>query len=82
MTQNEWLAILPFLARGGRWRCSSSSSTSCWPRRDDLVMAVSVVGLGIALAVTLVTGPLPGCRASLPGGRRGRVRRALRRATC
>jgi NADH-quinone oxidoreductase subunit N len=59
MTQNEWLAILPFLLVAGLALLVLVVDVAR-PGRDDLVMGISVTGLGIALAVTLLTGPLPG----------------------
>jgi NADH-quinone oxidoreductase subunit N len=59
MTQNEWLAIAPFIVVVGLALLVVLVDVAR-PRRDDLVMAVSVIGLGIALGLTLITGPLPG----------------------
>jgi NADH-quinone oxidoreductase subunit N len=59
MTQNEWLAILPFLLVVGL-ALAVLLIDLIWPKRNDLIMAVSVGGLVIALGATLIIGPLPG----------------------
>lgn len=59
MTQSELLTILPF----GLVVVAALAVILVdlfWPRRDELVMAVGLGGLGVALAATLVIGPLPG----------------------
>ncbi len=39
-----------------------------WPRRDHFIMAAGLGGLLVALAVTLLVGPLPGDWGALPAG--------------
>jgi NADH-quinone oxidoreductase subunit N len=39
-----------------------------WPRRDDFIMALGIGGLLVALAATLLVGPLPGDLGALPDG--------------
>jgi NADH-quinone oxidoreductase subunit N len=67
MTQNEWLAIAPFILVVGIALLVVIVDV-IRPRRDDLVMGVSVIGLGIALALTLIVGPLPGTGLLPPEG--------------
>jgi NADH-quinone oxidoreductase subunit N len=58
MTQNEWLAIAPFLLVVGL-ALAVILIDLIWPKRDDIISAVAIGGLVIALAATVVIGPLP-----------------------
>ncbi|MFV2065058.1 MAG: NADH-quinone oxidoreductase subunit N [Chloroflexota bacterium] len=59
MTQDEVLTILPFLITVGV-ALGIIVIDLIWPRRNGLIMAIGVGGLFVALAATLVIGPLPG----------------------
>jgi NADH-quinone oxidoreductase subunit N len=59
MTQNEWLTLAPFLIVVGI-ALAIILIDLIWPKRDEMIMAVGVGGLFMALAATLVIGPLPG----------------------
>ena len=58
MSQNEWLAIAPFLIVSGL-AILVVLVDLMWPRRDTLATGVTVVGILAAMAVTIVGGPLP-----------------------
>jgi NADH-quinone oxidoreductase subunit N len=67
VTPNEWLAIAPFILVVGLALLVVIVDV-VRPQRDDLVMGISVIGLGIGLALTLVAGPLPGAGILPPQG--------------
>jgi NADH-quinone oxidoreductase subunit N len=58
VSQNEWLAIAPFLIVSGL-AILVVLVDLMWPRRDTLATGVTVVGILAAMAVTIVGGPLP-----------------------
>jgi NADH-quinone oxidoreductase subunit N len=62
MTQNEWLAIAPFLIVSGL-AIGLVIVDMIWPRRDRVILGASLVGLLAALIVTAAAGPLPGTGA-------------------
>jgi NADH-quinone oxidoreductase subunit N len=59
MTQDAGLTILP-LALVILAALAVILADLFWPRRDDLIMALGLGGLSLALGATLVVGPLPG----------------------
>ena len=59
MTQDELLTILPFTMVIAV-ALAIIVIDVIWPRRNDLIMAVGIGGLVVALAATLIIGPLPG----------------------
>jgi NADH-quinone oxidoreductase subunit N len=65
VTQNEWLAIAPFLIVSGL-AILVVLVDMIWPRRDQVVLGASIVGLGAAMLVTVAAGPLPGGNGALP----------------
>jgi NADH-quinone oxidoreductase subunit N len=66
VSQNEWLAIAPFLIVTGLALLVVIVDL-IWPRRDNVATAVSVVGIVAAMAVTIAAGPLP-WGGQLPAG--------------
>ena len=65
MTQNEWLAIAPFLIVSGL-AVVIVIVDMMWPARNEIVVGASVVGLLAAFAVTVAAGPIPGVAGTLP----------------
>ena len=66
MTQQEILTVLP-LVLVVLTALAVILVDLFWPRRDGLVMGVGLGGLGLALASTLLIGPLPGDWGALRG---------------
>ncbi|HKZ91155.1 MAG TPA: hypothetical protein VJZ50_03380, partial [Candidatus Limnocylindrales bacterium] len=66
MTQQEILTVLP-LVLVVLSALAVILVDLFWPRRDGLVMGVGLGGLGLALASTLLIGPLPGDWGALRG---------------
>ena len=79
MTQNEWLAIAPFLLVSRAARCWSSSSIVILAAARTTIVDRSAIG-GLAssrMAVTVAAGPLAGSASAAadgPGGLRRRLR--------
>lgn len=67
MTQNEWLAIAPFLVVAGL-AILIVIVDMIWPRRGAMITGAAVVGLLAAMAVTIGAGPFPGNGGALPSG--------------
>ncbi len=65
MTQNEWLAILPFIIVSGLALLVIVVDL-IWPRRPAIVTGVAVVGLVIAMVITVAAGPIAGLSGQLP----------------
>ncbi len=67
MTGNEILALLPFVLVVGLAMAIVLVDIIA-PHRDELVTVVGVTGLLVALAVTVIAGPLPSGVGALPAG--------------
>ncbi len=65
MTQNEWLAIAPFLIVSGLALLVIVVDL-IWPRRPTIVTGAAVVGLVAAMVVTVAAGPIAGLDSRLP----------------
>ncbi len=65
MTQNEWLAILPFVIVSGVALLVILVDL-IWPRRPAIVTGVAVVGIIIAMIITVAAGPIAGLDGQLP----------------
>ena len=65
MTQNEWLAIAPFLIVSGLALLVIVVDL-IWPRRPAIVTGAAVVGLVAAMIVTVAAGPIAGLDSQLP----------------
>jgi NADH-quinone oxidoreductase subunit N len=65
VTTNEWWAIAPFLIVSGL-AIGIVIVDMIWPRRPAIVMAVSLVGLIIAMGVTFAAGPTVDGGGQLP----------------
>ena len=65
MTQNEWLAILPFIIVSGLALLVIVVDL-IWPRRPAIVTGVAVVGIIIAMVITVAAGPIAGLSGQLP----------------
>ena len=65
MTQNEWLAIAPFLIVSGLALLIIVVDL-IWPKRPVIVTGAAVVGLVAAMVVTVAAGPIAGLNSPLP----------------
>jgi len=65
MTQNEWLAIAPFLIVSGLALLIILVDL-IWPKRPVIVTGAAVVGLVAAMIVTVAAGPIAGLNSQLP----------------
>ncbi|MFV2062024.1 MAG: NADH-quinone oxidoreductase subunit N [Chloroflexota bacterium] len=67
MNQDEMLTLLPFILVAGLGLAIIVVDLIL-PRRNDIIMAMGIGGMGVALAVTIVIGPLPGGVGLLEAG--------------